>query len=102
MIVFEMIFSFMIGVVAICLIAMLGCFLQMLENQQKEWNRGVSNGWRKSRLEEVIASGEWDDLPWDLQFDLLYDFPSSCTIHGQEAEKCGRRGHMAWTGWKGK
>lgn len=82
-------------------IGALAFFLQMLQEQRVEWSRGVSNGWRKSRLEEAIASGEWDEMPWSYQFDLLYDLTSSCPIHGEEAEKCGRMGHMAWTGWKG-
>lgn len=95
-----------IAIIYACLVLLasigaLGCFLQMLQEQRVEWSRGVSNGWRKSRLEEAIASGEWDEMPWSYQFDLLYDLPSSCPIHGEEAEKCGRMGHMAWTGWKG-
>lgn len=91
--------TLLIGAMAPLSLLLVGIFWQMLIDQQKDWSRGVSNGWRKSRLEEVIASGEWEDAPWDLQFELLYDLPSSCVVHGEEAEKCGRMGHMAWTGW---
>lgn len=99
---------FLCGLFSLALFASigaLGCFLQMLQEQREDWDRDVWEGWRKSRLEEVIASRELDALSWCEREELLSDlrsyYPHPCPIHGKEAERCGRMGHMAWTGWKG-